>query len=105
MSKVAALEEMYLIYQVFRSYLTEPESWGVEELRASYRSFCQGEPVGGMFLEAVLEELLERVREGKRAWGLGILSGPHREKQGSLLDWWQAQVKLTHWISGVGVFA
>jgi hypothetical protein len=67
MSKVAALEEMYLIFQVFRSYLTEPESWGVEELRASYRSFCQGEPVGGMFLEAVLEELLERGREGKRA--------------------------------------
>jgi hypothetical protein len=28
-SKVAALEEMYLIYQVFRSYLTEPASWGV----------------------------------------------------------------------------
>jgi hypothetical protein len=64
MSKVAALEEMYLIYQVFRSYLTEPESWGehgAEDLTASYRSFCQREPIGGMFLEAVLEELLQRI--------------------------------------------
>jgi hypothetical protein len=62
-SKVAALEEMYLIYQVFRRYLSEPASWGkyaVEDLSASYRSFCQREPVGGMFLEAVLEELIER---------------------------------------------
>jgi len=68
MSKAAALEEMYLIYQVFRSYLTEPASWdehGAEELTASYRSFCQRELVGGTFLEAVLEELLERVSEGK----------------------------------------
>jgi hypothetical protein len=65
-SKAAALEEMYLIYQVFRRYLSEPASWGehgAEELSASYRSFCQHEPVAGMFLEAVLEELLQRVRE------------------------------------------
>jgi hypothetical protein len=64
MSKAAALEEMYLIYQVFRSYLREPVSWGkyaVEDLSASYRSFCQREPVGGMFLESVLEELLQRI--------------------------------------------
>ena len=27
MSKVAAVEEMYLIYQAFRDYLADPETW------------------------------------------------------------------------------
>jgi hypothetical protein len=63
MSKAAALEEMYVIYRAFRNYLADAESWGdygVEELASSFRSFCQREPVGGMFLESVLEELLDR---------------------------------------------
>ena len=66
MSKVAAMEEMYMIYQAFRNYLAEPEPWGghgVEELAGAFRSFCQREPIGGMFLESVLEELMDRVRE------------------------------------------
>jgi hypothetical protein len=66
MSKVAALEEMYLIYQVFRSYLTEPESWGehgAEELTASYRSFCQREPVGD-----VSGSCLGRIARAGEAW-------------------------------------
>ncbi len=66
MSKVAAVEKMYLIYQAFRDYLADPETWGeygVDDLAASYRCFCQREPIGGMFLESVLEELMERVRE------------------------------------------
>jgi hypothetical protein len=65
MSKTAALEEMYLIYQAVRNYLADAEPWGefgVEDLAASYRSFCQREPLGGMFLESVLEELLEQAR-------------------------------------------
>src|SRR5918998_5394107 len=60
MNKTAALEEMYLIYQAVRNYLADSEPWGefgVEDLVASYRSFCQREPLGGMFLESVLEEL------------------------------------------------
>ena len=68
MGKVAALEEMYLIYQGFRNYLEDPESWGEygsDDLVASYRSFCQREPVGGMFLESVLEEL----------WQIGLEMG------------------------------
>ena len=66
MSKVAAMEEMYLIYQAFRDYLADSETWGQygsDDLAASYRSFCQREPIGGMFLEPVLEELMKRVRE------------------------------------------
>ena len=58
MSKAAAIEEMYLIYQAFRNYLADAEPWGeygVEELASSFRSFCQREPIGGMFLESVLE--------------------------------------------------
>jgi hypothetical protein len=50
MSKTAALEEMYLIYQAVRNYLADSEPWGelgVEDLAASYRSFCQREPLGG----------------------------------------------------------
>ena len=65
MSKTAALEEMYLIYQAVRNYLADSEPWGefgMEDLVASYRSFCQREPLGGMFLESVLEELLDRAR-------------------------------------------
>ena len=64
MSKVAALEEMYLIYQAVRNYLADSEPWGefgLEDLVASYRSFCQREPIGGMFLESILEELMDRV--------------------------------------------
>ena len=63
MSKVAALEEMYLIYQAVRNYLADSEPWGefgLEDLVASYRSFCQREPIGGMFLESILEELMDR---------------------------------------------
>ena len=67
MSKAVALEEMYLIYKVIRSYLAGSDSWGdfaLTELMASYRSFCQREPIGGMFLESVLEELMDRVKDG-----------------------------------------
>jgi hypothetical protein len=63
MSKATALEEMYLIYQAVRNYLADSEPWGecgLEDLVASYRSFCQREPLGGMFLESVLEELLDQ---------------------------------------------
>jgi hypothetical protein len=66
MSKAAALEEMYLIYQAVRNYLADSEPWGesgVEDLVTSYRSFCQREPIGGMFLESVIEELMDRARE------------------------------------------
>ena len=65
MSKVAAMEEMYM---AFRNYLADSESWGeygVEELATSYRSFYQREPIGGMFLESVLEELMDRSRDGE----------------------------------------
>ncbi len=64
-SKATALEEMYLIYQAVRNYLADSEPWGelgLEDLVASYRSFCQREPIGGMFLESVLEELLEQTK-------------------------------------------
>ena len=64
-SKATALEEMYLIYQAIRNYLADSEPWGelgLEDLVASYRSFCQREPLGGMFLESVLEELLEQTK-------------------------------------------
>jgi hypothetical protein len=53
-NKATALEEMYLIYQAVRNYLADSEPWGeggLEDLVASYRSFCQREPIGGMFLE------------------------------------------------------
>ena len=66
MSKVAAMEEMNLIYKAFQDYLTASETWGEygsDDLAASYRSFCQREPIGGMFLESVLEEVMDRVRE------------------------------------------
>jgi hypothetical protein len=35
---------------------------GLEDLVASYRFFCQWEPLGGMFLGSVLEELLDQAR-------------------------------------------
>ena len=65
-SKATALEEMYLIYQAIRNYLADSEPWGelgLEDLVASYRSFCQREPIGRMFLGSVLEELLEQTKE------------------------------------------
>jgi hypothetical protein len=43
MAKIAAMEEMYLIYKVIRDYLGGSDSWGdvtLAELTASYRSFC-----------------------------------------------------------------
>jgi hypothetical protein len=62
MNNATALEEMYLIYQAVRNYLADSEPWGecgLEDLVASYRSFCQRESIGGMFLESVLEELMD----------------------------------------------
>ena len=61
MSRQAALEEMYLIYQAMRDYLAEP--WGecrLNDLVAAFSSFCEREPIGGQFLLSVLAELLER---------------------------------------------
>jgi hypothetical protein len=54
---------MYLIYQAMRDYLAEQEPWGecgLNELAASFRSFCEREPIAGLFLTSVLAELLER---------------------------------------------
>lgn len=62
------MQEMYLIYQIMSRYLSEGETLdelGVNDLNDAYRSFCQREPIGGMFLESVLEELAERVAERK----------------------------------------
>lgn len=64
MTKVVAIEEMYMIYQESRKYLIGASTdlaW--EELEAAFRSFCEREPLGGMFLEAVLEELVDRADE------------------------------------------
>jgi hypothetical protein len=64
-SKATALEEMYLIYRAVRNYLADSEPWGergLEDLVASYCSFCQREPIGGMSLESVIEELLDQGR-------------------------------------------
>ena len=49
MTKVATMEEMYLIYQTLSNYLAGTELSGeftLTELMASYRSFCQREPRG-----------------------------------------------------------
>jgi hypothetical protein len=76
MSKTAVLEEMYLIYQAVRNYLADSEPWGefgMEDLVASYRSFCQREPLGGMFLESVLEELMDRARDVR-----GVITNQNR---------------------------
>jgi len=56
----------YLIYQAFRAYLSDRESWGeygADDLASSYRSFCQREPIGGMFLESVLEEMMDGIAD------------------------------------------
>ena len=68
MSKVGAIEEMYLIYQVFSTYLEEgevPPGFGEADMKASYRSFCQRKPIGGMSLESVIEELMDEVEVGE----------------------------------------
>lgn len=70
MAKAAALEEMNLIYQAFADYFSGKEmSSGVTltELMASYRSFCIREPIGGMFLESVIEDLMDRAMDGQRS--------------------------------------
>ena len=67
MSKVAEIEEMYLIYQAMQNYLAGTESrveYPLTEHFASYRSFCQWEPIGGLFLEYLFEEMMERVKDG-----------------------------------------
>jgi len=59
---------MYLIYQVFSNYVEEgevPPGFGEADMKACYRSFCQREPIGGMFLESVLEELMDKVEDGE----------------------------------------
>ena len=66
MSKIAALEDMYLIYQNLRDFLTESGDWtdtNLEDLTLAFNSFCQREPIGGMFLESVLEELVGKYKE------------------------------------------
>jgi hypothetical protein len=68
MVKAATLEEMNLIYQAFVDYFSGKDLWGdvtLTELMASYRSFCIREPIGGMFLESVIEELLDRAKDGE----------------------------------------
>jgi hypothetical protein len=68
MSKIDAMQEMYLLYQIMSTQLVEGETQrGCEmgELNAYYKSFCQREPIGGMFLESVLEEMMDRVRNGE----------------------------------------
>jgi hypothetical protein len=68
MSKIDAIQEMYLLYQIISNHLVEgetPRGCGMVELNAYYKAFCQREPIGGMFLESVLEEMMERVKNGK----------------------------------------
>lgn len=67
MSKVAEIEEMYLIYQAMQNYLADTESrveYPLTEHFASYRSFCQWESIGGLFLEYLFEEMMDRVKDG-----------------------------------------
>jgi hypothetical protein len=83
MSKAAAMEEMYLIYRVISDYLAGTETWGdfaLTELMASYRSFCQREPIGGMFLESVLEELLDRIKAVLETVRRSCCKGLHLQK-------------------------
>lgn len=66
MDKVDVMQEMYLIFQIMSRYLSEGESldnFGLDEINGAYRSFCQREPIGGMFLESVLEELGARAKD------------------------------------------
>ena len=67
MGKIDAMQEMYLMYQLMSEYLAEGEwdEFGKHELMDAYWSFCQREPIGGMFLESVLEELMEKVQGSK----------------------------------------
>ena len=67
MGKIDAMQEMYLIYQLMSEYLVEGkwDRFGEHDLKSAYRSFCQREPIGGMFLESVLEELVEKVQRSK----------------------------------------
>jgi hypothetical protein len=54
MGKVAAMEEMQLIYQASRNYLSGTGSWDdfePAEFMDSCRSSCQRAPIGGVFLE------------------------------------------------------
>ena len=64
MTKAAAIEEMYMMYQASRKYLVGLGNHSTDfvwaELEAAFLSFCQREPIGGMFLESVLEELMDR---------------------------------------------
>jgi hypothetical protein len=62
------MQEMYLIYQIMSRYLSEGETlddFGLDGINDAYRSFCQREPIGGMFLESVLEELVERAKDSR----------------------------------------
>lgn len=64
MRKLGTMEEISLLYQAFRGYLEDTEPWGehdLDNLAASYRSFCQREPIGGTFLKSALEELVEKL--------------------------------------------
>jgi hypothetical protein len=57
-----------LLFQLIINYLVEgkaPVGDRMVELNAHYRSFCQREPIGGMFLESAMEELMDQVRNGK----------------------------------------
>jgi hypothetical protein len=66
-ARVAAMEDMNLICQPFDDYLTGTESqreFTLNELMAAFQSFCFREPAGRLFLEAVVEEPLERVEDG-----------------------------------------
>jgi len=68
MDKVDVMQEMYLIYQIMSRYLAEGEKldeFGLDEINSAYRSFCQREPIGGMFLESVLEEMIDRVKDSR----------------------------------------
>jgi hypothetical protein len=68
MGKIDAMQEMYLIYRLMSEIIVEGK-WdlcGKNELVAAYRSFCQREPIGGMFLELVLEEMMKNAQESKQ---------------------------------------
>jgi hypothetical protein len=69
---------------VYNNYLTEgeaPSGFAEAELKDYYRSFCQREPIAGMFLESVLEELMDPARD-KEAF---LFTGPIPEGTHPLL--------------------